>query len=34
LSRTQILPGYRYKLRLWAVDYDGHKTVSYISFTG
>ncbi|HEV7134863.1 MAG TPA: hypothetical protein VGN27_14140 [Gaiellaceae bacterium] len=34
LDPRQILPGRRYRLRLWAVDYDGHTTVRYITFRG
>jgi hypothetical protein len=34
LQPSQILPGRRYRLRLWAVDYDGHATVRYITFKG
>jgi hypothetical protein len=34
LSPRQILPGRRYRLRLWAVDYDAHTTVRYITFRG
>ena len=34
LLPNQILPGRRYKLRLTAVDYDGHTTVRTIPFKG
>jgi len=29
-----LVAGQKYKLRVWALDYDGNKTVAYIPFTG
>ena len=33
-ASAHLVTGQKYKLRVWALDYDGNKTVADIPFTG